>query len=72
MGSPGIPPERAAVLRKAAMDMFRDPGFVAEMKRLELDVEPMAGEELAAVVAEVARAPRDIVELLKTQTAPMD
>ena len=72
MGAPGIPPERAAVLRKAAMDMFRDPGFVAEMRRLELEVEPMAGEELAAVVAEVTRAPRDIVELLKTQTAPMD
>ena len=52
--------------------MFRDPGFIAEMRRLELDVEPMSGEDLGALVADVMRAPRDIVDLLKTQTAPMD
>ena len=72
MGAPGIPPDRAAALRAAAMDMFRDPGFIAEMRRLELDVEPMSGEDLGALVADVMRAPRDIVDLLKTQTAPMD
>ena len=72
MGAPGIPADRADALRDAAWNMFADPAFIAEMKRLELDVEPMRGEELAGVVDAVARAPADIVELLKTQTAPMN
>ena len=72
LGAPGIPAERAAVLRNAASQMFADAGFIAEMRRLEMDVEPMRGEELGAVVRTVMDTPRDIVEQLKSQTAPMD
>lgn len=72
MGSPGVPPERAAALRKAAWEMFHDPAFVAEMKKVELEVDPLGGEALAGLVDKVMRTPDAIVELLKQQTAPID
>jgi tripartite-type tricarboxylate transporter receptor subunit TctC len=72
MGAPGVPADRAAALREAARRMFADPDFRAEMKKLEIDVEPMSGEDLAAAVREVMGTPRETVEYLQQQTAPMD
>ena len=36
---PEVPAERAAALRKAFADTFRDPEFVAEAKKLQLDID---------------------------------
>ena len=38
-----------------------DPGFLAEAGKLQLDVSPMTGEELQALVAELAKTPPKIV-----------
>lgn len=58
---PGVPPARVAALRKAFDDTMQDPAFLAEAKRLQLDIEPMKGEEIAVLVKSVLATPPDVV-----------
>ena len=64
-----VPAERIAAMRKAFMDMFRDPAFIAEAKKMNLDVDPMSGEDLQALVRRVYATPAEVVELAKAATA---
>jgi tripartite-type tricarboxylate transporter receptor subunit TctC len=43
---PGIPADRAAILRKAFADTMKDPVFLAEAKRLDVLIDPASGEEI--------------------------
>jgi tripartite-type tricarboxylate transporter receptor subunit TctC len=52
--TPGVPPERLAVLRRAFDATMRDPEFLAEAERLRLGVTPMNGEEVQKLVAQVS------------------
>jgi tripartite-type tricarboxylate transporter receptor subunit TctC len=47
---PGTPKERVQLLRKAFLDTLKDPNFVAEAKKSNLDVDPMSGEELERLI----------------------
>ena len=40
----GIPEDRAAALRRAFMEMVRDPEFLADAMRSKLDITPLDGE----------------------------
>ena len=59
---PNLPPDRAAALRKAFMDTMKDPAFLAEAKRVRLEVSPLSGEEAQKLIADIYRTPRPIVE----------
>ena len=52
--TPGVPPERLAVLRRAFDETMQDPEFLAEAERIRLDVTPMRGEEVQKLVAQVS------------------
>jgi len=58
---PDVPPERVEALRRAFDATMRDPAFVADAARLQLEIDPMTGEELQALVAHLANTPPDIV-----------
>ena len=58
---PGVPPERVAALRRAFDATMHDTAFVADAAKLELDVDPMTGEELQSLIAELGRTPPDVV-----------
>ncbi len=59
---PGLPPERLAALRRAFDKTMQDADFLAEAKRLGLDIRPISGENLQKVIAEVAEAaPADVI-----------
>ena len=62
---PGIPPDRAAALRKAFKDTMNDPAFLADMAKRRLDVEPMSGEDVQKLIAAAVATPRDLVEHAK-------
>ena len=47
---PGVPPERIAALRKALIDMIRDPEFLAEAKQRRVEIGPLAGEEVQKLI----------------------
>src|SRR5262249_31587878 len=58
---PGLPPERLDALRKAFDDTMRDPQFLADAKRLDIDVRPTTGREADALIAQVYATPSEIV-----------
>ncbi len=60
--APGVPQERVESLRKAFMATMTDPDLVAEAKRINLDIAPIAGEELQTLIAKLYATPQEIVE----------
>src|SRR5262249_31255211 len=58
---PGLPPERAAALRTAFMAMCRDPAFLDDARNAKLDVSPIDGEAVRALLAKAAATPKDVV-----------
>jgi tripartite-type tricarboxylate transporter receptor subunit TctC len=62
---PDVPATRVTALRRAFDATMRDPAFVADAARLQLDVDPMTGEELQGLVAELGRTPPDVVERVR-------
>ncbi len=55
---PGLPPARLAALRDAFDATMRDPEFLADAKRQDLEVRPVTGAEADALIARVyATAP---------------
>jgi tripartite-type tricarboxylate transporter receptor subunit TctC len=69
MGS-GLPPERAAALRKAFWEMMHDPKFLADAARLDAPIEPVRWEELHRVVDSIYSTPAPVIERLKQVIAP--
>lgn len=63
---PGVPVERVNLLRKAFMDALRDPKLQNEANRMALEIEPLRGEELEKVVADLKKLPREAVEKIRT------
>ncbi|MBI2359656.1 MAG: hypothetical protein HYV04_12280, partial [Deltaproteobacteria bacterium] len=62
---PGTPKERVQILRKSLMDTMKDPEFAGEAKKARLDIQPLSGEELAAIVARTFKLDPELVERLK-------
>ena len=66
---PGVPEDRVAALRRAFDATMKDPAFIAEAAKLQLEIEPMTGAEIHKMLAEAFATPKDIVaeagELLK-------
>jgi tripartite-type tricarboxylate transporter receptor subunit TctC len=58
---PDVPAERVQALRRAFDATMRDRAFVADAARLQLEIDPMTGEEVQALVAQLARTPPEIV-----------
>ncbi len=57
LAPPGIPAERVTLLRKAFMDTLNDREFRAEAERMKLEINPVSGEAVQAIVQEVYRTP---------------
>ena len=66
---PGIPADRVKALRDAFDATMKDREFLDEMAKADLEVQPVSGQEIANLVAEVYRSPKDVVELAKKATA---
>jgi len=62
---PGIPAERLKILREAFMKLTADPGFLADVKRRNLEVDPSTGEELEKLAKEVMTQPPEVIERVK-------
>ena len=67
---PDVPADRLEILRKAFDAMVEDPKFQAEAEKRRLGVDPMKGDELRAIVADVMSQPADVVARMKEVTAP--
>ena len=54
---PGTPKDRVAALRKAMLETAKDPAFVAEAKKIGLEINPIPGEEVAKMFAAYMKTP---------------
>lgn len=59
--SPGVPPERVALLRKAFGEMLEDKAFLDECAAAGVDVDPEPGDRIQAIVADLVHTPPDII-----------
>jgi len=48
--TPRTPKDRLEILRKAFADTLKDPEFIAEAKKADLDINPLSGEEVKKIV----------------------
>jgi len=51
---PGVPAERVNALRRAFDATMKDKEFLADAEKLKLDVDPLTGEQVAALIEQVA------------------
>ena len=58
---PNVPAARVEALRRAFDATMKDPGYLAEADKLKLEVEPLSGEQVAALVEQVSRTPPETV-----------
>ena len=65
LAPPGVPAERVALLRKALMAAVKDADFLAEAEKSQLEIGPVPGEKLQAMVRDMMATPPDIVEKYK-------
>jgi tripartite-type tricarboxylate transporter receptor subunit TctC len=63
---PGVPAERVEALRRAFDATMKDPAFLAEAEKLKLDIDPLTGEQVAELVAQVAATPPDVAARVRT------
>ena len=67
----GIPADRAAALTGAFMAMVKDREFLADAERSKLDIAPIDGDQVRAVIAKMATTPRAVIERYNTITGAM-
>jgi tripartite-type tricarboxylate transporter receptor subunit TctC len=60
-----VPADRVAVLRQAFMDTMKDKDFLAEADKMQLEINPVSGEDVEKLVKEVYATPPDVVAKAK-------
>jgi tripartite-type tricarboxylate transporter receptor subunit TctC len=63
--SPGVPPDRAKILRDAFTKAMADPALLADAAKNRLEITPVSGEELAKIAKDVIDQPPEVVERIK-------
>ena len=62
---PGVPPERAKALQEAFVATHRDPLYVEEAARLNIDVSPTSANEAMAALERIEKAPPQLLDYLR-------
>jgi tripartite-type tricarboxylate transporter receptor subunit TctC len=66
MAPPGTPKERVQILRRAFQETLSDKALLAEAERAKLTLDPVSGEELEKLIADLFTLDASFVEKLKT------
>jgi tripartite-type tricarboxylate transporter receptor subunit TctC len=70
--SPGVPAERVALLRRAFDAMMRDPAYIEDSRKANIDVSATDGATIQSIVNDLVGAPDDIVAKAKLAMEPKD
>jgi tripartite-type tricarboxylate transporter receptor subunit TctC len=70
LAPPGIPGDRADALKHAFDATMKDPEFLADAGKLRLEINPVSGDEVQAMVARMYGAPASVVDLVKRIVPP--
>ena len=66
---PEVPPARLTALRRAFDETMKDQAFLGEAEKMKLEVDPMSGEDVQKLVAEVAATPPEVAKLVRDAIA---
>ena len=67
---PGVAPEIVAALRTAFSNTMRDAALIADVRKSGLDIDPLAGDRLQAIVGAAVDVPPPVVELARKFASP--
>jgi hypothetical protein len=62
LAPPAIPQDRAEALRKAFMDTMSDKDFLADAEKAQLEINPVPGDKVQALVQEIYATPPEIAK----------
>jgi tripartite-type tricarboxylate transporter receptor subunit TctC len=62
---PGVPPDRVQAMRRAFDAVMKDPAFIKDEQQLKLEVNPLTGEAVTAIVKEAYQTPPDVAARLR-------
>ena len=65
---PGVAAGRINILRRAFDAMAKDPAFRKEVEQLDLELDPVTGEEVQKIVQSIVTTPADIVQKVQAAT----
>jgi tripartite-type tricarboxylate transporter receptor subunit TctC len=70
VAGPRVPADRVALLRKAFMETANDPALRAEAEKRQININPMSGERLQALIGEVTSYPEALYERTRQLVTP--
>jgi tripartite-type tricarboxylate transporter receptor subunit TctC len=65
IASPNVPPARLAALRQAFNAMMADPAFLDLMKKRNVMLEPLTGEQVDKISNDTLETPKDVLALVQ-------
>jgi tripartite-type tricarboxylate transporter receptor subunit TctC len=63
--TPDVPEPRLQALRSAFLAVMKDPEFVAETAKLNIEIAPVSGNAMQKIVATVLATPKPVAERAK-------
>lgn len=66
----GVPGERVEALRDAMMASWRDPELLADAQRLDLDISPMSGSDMQALLSRIYASPEELKQRVREAIRP--
>jgi tripartite-type tricarboxylate transporter receptor subunit TctC len=67
---PNVPADRVNAIRRAFDATMKDPEFLAEAEKLKIEVDPLTGEQVAALIVDIYKTPAATVERVREAMAP--
>ena len=65
LAPPGVPLDRAKALQAAFNATMKDPAFIAEAQKRNIEVQLVTGEQVTDVLRKAAAAPAPVIESVK-------
>jgi tripartite-type tricarboxylate transporter receptor subunit TctC len=62
--TPGVPEDRVKALRAAFDATIKDPAFIEEAKKAQMEIDPVSGEELQRIVNDIVATPEHVAKRL--------
>jgi hypothetical protein len=63
---PGLPKDRVKALRTAFMATMKDPAYIADAKKLHLDVNAVPPQKLEQMISELYETPQSVVDRVRS------
>jgi len=69
LAPPGVPAERVAALRKAFDAATKDPRWLAEAQKQNLEIDAVPGEKVAKIIEEAYKSSPEVIKAAGEATA---